>query len=204
MPDKKTKDDAPEQAASEATTPKKKRGWRRFFTKKRVITIIVLSVALHGVGYLFFTLQRAGALSSRNPEYSLGKFEFQAPHGQKEGVQKASFNLHLSLLVELQHVGKIRLDDRKFKVQQEVEQLLREAASGDFEDPKLTELKRQLQETINQVAGKRVIAEVIITDLSIHRVDAAVVSSRALASQPSNLSNANGSSAVGWREKESE
>jgi len=78
------------------------------------------------------------------------------------------------LLDDMQHIGKIRLDDRKFKVQQEVEQLLREAAAGDFDDPKLAELKRQLQETINQVAGKRVIKEVIITDLSIHRADAAI------------------------------
>ena len=40
----------------------------------------------------------------------------------------------------------------------------------DFEDPALTELRRQLQETINRTLGKAIIEEVIITDLSVDRV----------------------------------
>jgi len=58
------------------------------------------------------------------------------------------------------------LDACRFRVQQNVEELLRRAHGGDFDDPGLGELKRQLQERINERSG-RAIAEVIVTDLKL-------------------------------------
>ena len=49
------------------------------------------------------------------------------------------------------------------------EELLRRAHGGDFEDPGLQELKRQLQERINQALGIRAVADVIVTDLRLRR-----------------------------------
>jgi len=61
--------------------------------------------------------------------------------------------------------ARTRLAARKFKVQQDVEQLLRQAHPDDFADPVLAGLKRQLQEQINESLGLRAISEVIITSL---------------------------------------
>ena len=70
---------------------------------------------------------------------------------------------------------KQRLAGRKYHVQQEVEELLRKAHSGDFEDPGLQELKRQLLEQINQALNLRAVAEIIITDLKLNRPDGRAV-----------------------------
>ncbi len=85
------------------------------------------------------------------------------------GISKADFSLHLALLEPVDPKAGQRLAARKYHIQQDVEELLRKAHSGDFEDPNLTDLKRQLQEQINQAIGLRAISEVIITDLRLHR-----------------------------------
>jgi hypothetical protein len=54
-------------------------------------------------------------------------------------------------------------------VQQGIEELLRKAASEDFQDPTFAGLKRQFQETVNGTLGERVIAEVIMTHVTVER-----------------------------------
>ncbi len=51
--------------------------------------------------------------------------------------------------------------------------MLRKAHDGDFDDPSLRELKRQMQEQINQTLGMRAIAAVIMADLKLQGVRAA-------------------------------
>ena len=58
---------------------------------------------------------------------------------------------------------------RKYHIQQDVEELLRKAHSGDFDDPGLTDLKRQLREQISQDIGVRAVSEIIVTDLKLSR-----------------------------------
>jgi hypothetical protein len=77
--------------------------------------------------------------------------------------------LHIGLLKVDDRVARAKLAANKFRVQQDIEELLRQAGGEDFVDPLLTELKRQLQEQINATIGMRAIAQVIITDLSIDR-----------------------------------
>jgi hypothetical protein len=54
-------------------------------------------------------------------------------------------------------------------VQQVVEELLREASDEDFREPTFADLKRQFQEAINGALGERVIAEVIMTQVSVEQ-----------------------------------
>ena len=60
---------------------------------------------------------------------------------------------------------------RRYAVQQDIEELLRQAHGADFADPVLGELKRQLQEQINRTLEMRAISQVIITDLELHQSD---------------------------------
>ncbi|MEX0866374.1 MAG: hypothetical protein WD030_03380, partial [Pirellulales bacterium] len=62
-----------------------------------------------------------------------------------------------------------RLEMHQYRVQQNVEELLRQAHGGDFSDPTLAELKRQMQEKINDTIAVRGISDVIITDLRLQR-----------------------------------
>ena len=55
----------------------------------------------------------------------------------------------------------------KYRVQGEIETLLRQAHRGDFDDPTLTELKQTIREQVNSVVGNRVVSDVIIANLKI-------------------------------------
>jgi hypothetical protein len=63
---------------------------------------------------------------------------------------------------------------KRLRVQQAVEELIRRAHGGDFDDPLLAGLKQQLQEEINEALGIRVIDDVIITDLKLTRKEGQV------------------------------
>ena len=106
-------------------------------------------------------------------EISLGEFEFIGEDLPGSHIASAKFRIHISLLTEVDRPARMLLAMRRFQVQQDVEELLRQAHAGDFDDPTLTELKRQLQETINRTLGQRVIADVIITDLAFEKIAAA-------------------------------
>ncbi len=166
------KDEPKAEAAEDtAVAAPKKRGWQRWINKKTVGGFIAVSIVVHGVGFLYFGIAGPSERGASSGEVSLGDFEYLAPAGNHEGVLKAGFTLHVALIPEMSGIGRSRLNRRKFKVQQDIEELLRQAAAGDFEDPTLTELKRQLQEKINETLDKRVVAEVIITDLSTQRAE---------------------------------
>ena len=49
--------------------------------------------------------------------------------------------------------------------------MLRQIHSGDFGDPALNDLKRQIRERIDQALGNRVVSDVIITNLKFAAAD---------------------------------
>jgi hypothetical protein len=106
-------------------------------------------------------------------ELTLGEFDFEGAPLPGSPVARAEFHLHVSLLDEARYRGRILLAERRHKLQQEIEELLRQAHGADFENPTLAELKRQIQAVINRTLGERVIDEVIITDLRLEHVAAA-------------------------------
>lgn len=102
----------------------------------------------------------------------MGAFQFQTESAGKPGIVSARFNLHVNLLKEAERAGRTQLVDSKFRLQQDLEELLRRAHSADFEDPALAELKRQMQEQVNATLGMKAVSSVIITDLTLQRAAA--------------------------------
>ena len=149
--------------------------WRRFsikrlFGMRMLATIAVCSLVLNVAGYGFI---RARMLRSPppppSPEITLGAYQFQGESPGRSGIVSARFTLHVSLLKEAEKAGRAQLGDAKFRIQQDVEELLRRAHGDDFEDPTLAELKRQMQEQVNATLGMRAVSNVIITDLAVRR-----------------------------------
>ena len=156
-----------ESAQSLSDTPKKTAFLGRFLTRKWIAIVLVASIVIHGLGFVCYRLLGKASPVSPSPEVSLGGFQFEADGGEFGGLARAEFSLHIALLEHVEQEARRRLQDRRFRVQQDVEELLRRAHRGDFDDPGLGELKRQLQEQVNETLGMRAIADVIITDLRL-------------------------------------
>lgn len=136
------------------------------------LALIAVLVLIHAgiIGYI--RMNGGVTIGYLSPEVTLGEFQFTALHSDavNQPIERAKLRLHVSLLHSAERKGRILLTLHKNKLQQEIEQLLRQAHGGDFEDPTLAELKRQIQAMINETVGHRIIAEVLITDLSIDRI----------------------------------
>jgi hypothetical protein len=142
--------------------------WRNLLKPKWIALFIALSVLLPGAVYAFSRLNAtSGSGESGDAEVSIGEFQFLADASERSAIVGAKFSLHLALIPETEAVTRVRLVTHKYRVQQGVEQLLRQAHGGDFEDPSLGDLRRQLQEQINETLGVRGIADCIVTNLNL-------------------------------------
>lgn len=141
----------------------------RLLPRKWIAGLLILSIVVHLTGIVYFQVFAGGPVTVPNPEIALGEFEFSAGNSELGQITAAKFQLHISPLEQVEPEARYKLHIRKFRVQQDIEELLRQAHSGDFVDPKLAELKRRLQEQVNATLGMRVIADVIITDLKLQR-----------------------------------
>ncbi len=173
-----TKRDKPDEKAevpAENENPKAsgKTAWlRRFLSRKWIAILVVALTAINGIAYACVRLAASSPPPVISPEVSLGVFRFEADEGEVGRIAAAEFALHIALLKQVDQPARRRLENYQFRVQQDVEELLRRAHGGDFDDPNLGELKRQLQARINETLGMRAIAEVIITDLKLQKDDA--------------------------------
>ena len=142
----------------------------RHLSKKWLAILLGLSVLGHGLGLAAYRL-RIGQPAEGLPdsEISLGAFQFIPEQAEGSPVLSAEFSLHIAPLEDVEKTARYLLSQRKYRVQEGVEELLRRAHGGDFRDPDLSDLKQQLQERVNQALGMRAISEVIITDLEVHR-----------------------------------
>lgn len=137
----------------------------RFLTRKWLLILLAVSLLGHGIGFAYFRLSvRRGSVEPA-AEVALGVFRFASDPGEGGHIAGAEFSLHVALVPQLDQPARQALEAKKFRVQQAIEELIRAAHSGDFEDPLLGELKRQLQEQMNETLGMRAIADVIITEL---------------------------------------
>jgi flagellar basal body-associated protein FliL len=162
-------DQTTEQTEASAQRPPtgKAAGWRCLLTSKCLAIVLLVSLVAHGIGFAYFRLAARRPPTVTSPEVSLGAYRFEAGDKQSSRITQAEFSLHIALLDHVDREARQRLDACRFRVQQNVEELLRRAHGGDFDDPGLGELKRQLQERINETLGMRAIAEVIVTDLKL-------------------------------------
>jgi flagellar basal body-associated protein FliL len=136
---------------------------------KRIAALVGCGVLLPALSYAAIAASKASVHAAPlSPEISLGAFWYETTTAASREKIRAEFKLHLQLLEQIDGAARERLDARKFKVQQNIEELLRRAHNADFEDPSLTELKRQIQTQVNETLGMRgAIEEVIVTDLTI-------------------------------------
>jgi hypothetical protein len=141
----------------------------RLLTPKWLLALLAASLLGHVVGFISYGLATRRAPISGNLEVPLGEFRFAPDPTDGGHVTEAEFSLHIALLGQVEAQARSELEAKKLRVQQAVEELVRQAHSGDFEDPLLGDLKRMLQEQINQTLGIRAIADVIITDLELER-----------------------------------
>lgn len=139
---------------------------KRILNSKVIVVLIVLTVVINGVGLAFHSVG-GGDRADSSAEHDLGGYHFIASSSEKGQVAAAEFCLHIALLEDVEKEAYRRLINRKFRVQQDIEELLRQAHSGDFADPTLGELKRRIQARINETLGLRAINDVIITGLKL-------------------------------------
>jgi hypothetical protein len=156
--------------------PASSSGWlsrcKSMLDPKLVVAIVVGTVVVQALLLGYYKLGGVdGAADEAVPggEVTIGEFAFKASPHEVGRVKSARFKLHLALLPDIEPTARLRLAQREFRVQQGVEQLMRQAHSGDFDDPVLSGLKRQLQEQVNETLGIRAVADVIVTDLEIEQ-----------------------------------
>lgn len=142
---------------------------QRLLAPRTLVALLIASIVIHAIGVWAFSMRLRHARQQAPTEIALGQYEFVADSTPTDGITRARFNLHISLLSEVDAAARRELAQRRFKVQQGVEELLRQAHGADFEDPTLAELKREIQELINLNLGLRAVSEVIITDFSAQR-----------------------------------
>jgi hypothetical protein len=66
----------------------------------------------------------------------------------------------------------------KYRVQEEIEKILRQSHGGDFEDPDLKDIKRQIRDQINEVLGGHIVSDIIVTNLKLTRANKIVVENK--------------------------
>lgn len=136
------------------------------FTPRGLAILLIVSLVVHGFAYAYYRL--AGADATVPPhEIELGQFQFVPAETEVGPIAGAEFSLYVTLLQGFDRSGREQLARHRRRVQQDIEQLLRQAHAGDFEDPCLTELKRRIQAQVNKSLGVRAVADVIITGLEL-------------------------------------
>ncbi|MGA2063511.1 MAG: flagellar basal body-associated FliL family protein [Thermoguttaceae bacterium] len=150
--------------------PDRKGGfWRGFIRHWLLLVVLIATIAIQGTAFVYH--RASGRVEQVPPpaEIDLGMFRFEADKAEGGQTLHAEFALHVALQEAAERVARPRLSARKFRVQQDIEELLRKAHPGDFDDPGLQELKRQLLEQIDQTLGVRAVADVIVTGLKLQR-----------------------------------
>ncbi|MBN2024219.1 MAG: hypothetical protein JW809_15660 [Pirellulales bacterium] len=147
--------------------PKGKR-LSRFITTPTLGVLVIVLLVVQGMGLAYFIVAQHGA-TKPDAEIALGPQVFSTDPAEQSQIGEVSFSLFVAPIGEVDREARQRLVQRKHRVQQDIEELLRQAHGGDFLDPTLGELKRRIQERINRTLEMRAVADVIITDLRIRR-----------------------------------
>jgi flagellar basal body-associated protein FliL len=132
-----------------------------------LVLLLISTLVIHGIGWAYYKSIKTSAPVEFSPEIGVGKYQFIADKTAGGRVSGAEFSLYVTALEGLDRIARTLLTSHKFRVQEEIESLLRQTHSGDFDDPTLNDLKRQIRERINQALGNRVVSDVIIANLKI-------------------------------------
>lgn len=157
--------------AESAAAPPAKTPWSAMLRRNGLIALLTLSVTANALGFAYLKLRNHASEAPPSPEVALGTFQFHADGAEHGAIKGAKFSLHLAFAPLMDKGGRDRLAARKHRVQQDVEELLRRAHGADFDDPRLRELKRQIQQQINETLGMQAVADVIVTELAVDWTD---------------------------------
>ena len=152
-------EDAPEESGG-------KKPMRRRLVLAGMIAGLMFAEAL--VIFLFGGGSSQGSSVSAG-ELEIGDFVFARSVIEAGEIEQARFRLHVRLLPDLAAEADDELTANRFHVREGVEEVLRQAAPADFEDPLLVDLKRRIQERMNEDLGQRAVAKCIVTHFEIVR-----------------------------------
>jgi flagellar basal body-associated protein FliL len=161
--------------------PSKQTGTANFKAKLAVYalpTALIVSIVANLAGVFYFRALAQGASPVATPEVALGEYHFVAEEHEPGQVTEAEFTLHIELVRQAEKPARRLLEARRQKVRQNVEELLRTAHGGDFNDPALKQLKSQLQKRLNETLGIRAVADVIVTELRMERTVPTIANER--------------------------
>jgi hypothetical protein len=140
----------------------------RLLTKELLGFLLVVSLLSQAAGLVYCRVLARRPVATPPPEeVSLGSFRFQGDAAPGVRIAGADFTVHVTLLESVEQTARRRLTDRKCRVRQAIEEILRKAHSSDFEDPSLGDVRRLMQEQVNQILGIRAVADIIVTDLRV-------------------------------------
>ncbi|MEK6248314.1 MAG: flagellar basal body-associated FliL family protein, partial [Planctomycetales bacterium] len=140
---------------------------KRLFSYRILAFFLLATVIFQGTLFGYYQFGGNSSGLGGTAEVSLGTFHFSSNETEEGRVSYAKFDIYIALLGQVDAVARQQLATRQFRLQQDIEELLRRTQSGDFDDPNLGELKRQLQERINTTLKIRAIDDVIITNLTV-------------------------------------
>ena len=126
---------------------------------------------LNALGFAYFKAQGRPVVELSSPEILLGDYKVRAGPCPPAPAIVVRFSLHIAFTPQLDQQGRARLAARKHRVEQDIEELLRRARRVDFDDPRLREIKRQIQEQVDETLGMQAVADVIITGLVVEQAD---------------------------------
>jgi flagellar basal body-associated protein FliL len=180
MAEETTPQEEVESAPSESeAADKPANGWKARISRFRqaaarhwFVGLITIALVGHAAGLWMFALQQT-AQPEQTGEVDLGRFEYRNTSVRRGEVSAATFALHVRFIDEVESRARGQLADRRFRVEQDIEEILRQAHGADFADPHIRELKRQFAEQINRSLELRSVSDVIITDLNIESTHAA-------------------------------
>ncbi|MBN1912317.1 MAG: hypothetical protein JW818_21535 [Pirellulales bacterium] len=158
------------EVSAELDIPRKKTGGflKRLFSPQVLVVLIVALLLVQGGGLALHTI-KVQADANNTYEISLGPFSFAPNPAERSWLDSARFSLYVVPIPQEDEKVRELLEKHKFRVQQDLEELFRQAHGGDFADPTLGELKRRIREQINQTLDMKAIADVIITDVDLVR-----------------------------------
>jgi len=141
----------------------------RAVSRNGLMIVLAVSLIVNGATLTMMGSQDDSVAAEPTPEVPLGQFRFVSSQAEAGQVVTADFTIHVALSEELEEEGHRRIEQRKFRLQQDMEELLRGAHSGDFDDPLLRGLKEKLKDRAEKTLGIRAVAYVIITGLKTDR-----------------------------------
>jgi flagellar basal body-associated protein FliL len=156
-----------ENSQATAASQSKSAWYNSKITQYWLAFLLVSTLVLHGIGLAYYKSGTNKAPTEYSPEIAVGNYQFTTDKPIGARITAVEFSLYFTALDGLDNVARNRMISRKYRVQQELESLMRQVHSGDFEDPNLNDLKRQIRDRINQALGNRVVSDVIVANLKI-------------------------------------